>query len=264
MAGAAASAAKAALSLPKGKFALHPLLPGAAQLLNQACTGRITPSWRLHTEGLLENWGKLGMCMPRYLEFREKLSRKDIKRAHIFMNEAAQAKLGEFYLCCALHLRPEAIESAGMDSEKLMQVANACATEDVEPFFEACRDFVKGYDEGLHKLLDQTTVWREVDDSLFWHHSFELTAPHKYADYRERLLPPEASWPDKEDAAGIEAVLTRGEAELAQESSTARAAADDTYELFLEACKTPVQANIRTALIDHGVIMGEVRYRGAE
>merc|ERR1712242_197380 len=119
-------------------------------------------------------WERMAVCMPKYAEFFKKTNRKDLKRAHVFMNEAAQAKLGEFYLCCALRFREADVEAAGQDSARLLELAREVATEEVEPFFQACREFVADYDEGLHRRLNDTTVWREVDDGLFWHHSFKV------------------------------------------------------------------------------------------
>merc|ERR1719433_1346667 len=106
------------------------------------------------------------------------------------MNDAAQTKLFEFYLCWALQLRPQEVEAAGQDSGRLLELGRVVANEDVEPFFQACRDFSAGYDEDLHRRLDETTIWREVEDGLFWHHSFEAAAPGAYDAYRAAALPP--------------------------------------------------------------------------
>merc|ERR1719282_423273 len=205
-------------------------------------------------------WEKLAFCMPKYAEFTDSVNRKDIKRPHIFMNQNAQAKLGEFYLCCAFKLWPEKIDAAGEDSARLLEVANSVANEEVEPYFERCREFISGYDEELHKRLDGTTIWREVEDGLFWHHSFEAAAPELYAKYQATVLPPKAEWPkhgDTTDVEGVMAAVTRAVAE----DGSARANAEAVYQAFLEASVTPVQGSIRTALIDHGIIWGKVRHR---
>lgn len=237
------------------------MLPGAAQLAVDACAGRLAPSWTAQAQSLLSRWEKVGVCMPRYSEFLIKTKRKDLKRAHVFMNEEAQAKLAEFYLCCALRLRPEAIEEAGQDSARLLQLANEVANEEVEPFFQECRDFVASYDWELHQRLDETTIWREVEDSLFWHHSFQVAAPEAYAAYQQAALPPEASWPRREDERAMEEALVSCSAAVA-EGGPARGLAEEVYQLFLEASATPVKATIRTALIDHGILAGEIVYRG--
>mmetsp|Transcript_118308 Transcript_118308/g.334319 ORF Transcript_118308/g.334319 Transcript_118308/m.334319 type:complete len:263 (-) Transcript_118308:95-883(-) len=254
---AAAAAAAARIS---GRYAVHPLLPGVAQLAADACKGHIKPTWAPRAQELLSKWEKVAVCMPRYLEFTQKTNRKDLKRPHVFMNDTAQAKLAEFYLCCALRLRSEEVDAAGDDSERLLRLAHDVATEDVEPFFQECREFVADYDENLHKQLNETTPWYEVEEGLFWHHSFETAAPAAYANYRSLALPPQASWPSRDDAAGIEATLEACGRTL-DVGGIARGAAEDTYQAFLEASSVPVKANIRTALIDHGVIMGDVRYR---
>lgn len=260
-AAAAACKAAAAASRFKGKYAVHPLLPGAAQLLADNCKEHIRPVWAPKASELLGTWQKIGPCMSKYAEFLKKTNRKDLKKIQVFMNEGAQAKLGEFYLCCALQLRREAIEAAGSDAQGLMSVANSVATEEVEPFFQSCRDFVADYDEALHKQLDNTTVWREVEDSLFWHHSFEVVAQKEYADYQRAVLPPEAAWPDREDTAGLEAVLADCSRAVA-EGGPGRPLAEDIFKRFLDASATPVKADVRGALIDHGIIWGEVTYRG--
>lgn len=259
----AAAGAAAAASRFKGRYAVHPLLPASAQLIADSCKEHIKPSWAPRAQELLVTWRKIATCMPKYAEFLKKTNKKDLKRIHVFMNDEAQARLGAFYLCCAFHLRREEIEAAGSDAEQLMRVANAVSTEEVEPFFEACRTFVADYDEGLHKQLDNTTIWREVEDSLFWHHSFEVAAQKQYAAYQRAVLPPEAAWPDREDMPGLEAVLADCSRAVAEESSQ-RELAEDVFRGFLESSSTPVKASIRAALIDHGIIWGEVNYRGLD
>lgn len=258
MAAAAAAAAKFT-----GRYASHPLLPATAQLVSDACKGRITPSWTPHAQKLFGMFEKVGPCLPRYEQFLKKTNRKDLKRAHVFMNEEAQAKLGEFYLCCALRLRPEAVDVAGQDAEKLLKLANEVANEEVEPFFQECRDFVKDYDPNLHTRLSETTIWHEVDDGLFWHHSFEATTPKAYKAYRSAVLPPEEAWPAHDDSAAVEALLETCSREVA-EGGRARALAEEVYRDFLEASATPIKANIRTALIDHGIMAGDVVFRDVE
>jgi len=254
-----AAAARAAAQF-SGRHALHPLLPGVAQLAADTCVGRLAPSWTNKAQDLFAKWEKLAMCMPQYADFLKKTSRKDLKRPHIFMNEAAQAKLGEFYLCCALMLRREAIDAAGQDATQLLQVAHEVANEDVEPFFQACRDFVSGYDAALHKRLDDTTIWREVDDALFWHHSFEAAAPEAYTAYRAAVLPPQAEWPAHDDATAVDTIMSSCIRAVA-EGGTARPLAEEVYQAFLEASATPVKATLRNALIDHGIISGDIAYR---
>jgi len=259
----AAAVAAAAASRFKGRYAVHPVLPGAAQLIADSCRDHISPAWAPGAQELFSKWGTIAPCMPKYLEFLKKTNRKDIKKIQVFMNESAQAKLGEFYLCCAFRLRQEEVEAAGSDAQKLLAIAGRVANEEVEPFFEACRKFVEDYDEALHKELDNTTVWREVEDSLFWHHSFVVSSPKEYVDYQRSVLPPEAEWPDGEDTAGLEAVLTDCSKAVA-EGGPGRPLAEDVYRRFLDASATPLKASLRTALIDHGVVWGEVNYRSRD
>lgn len=201
--------------------------------------------------------------MPQYAKFLAATNRKDLKRIHVFMNEKAQARLGEFYLCCALRLRPDEVEEMKEDSQRLLRLANEVATKDVEPFFQECRDFVANYDWELHQRLDETTIWREVEDGLFWHHSFEAVTPEEYATFLSSVLPPEVEWPSRDDQAAMDDILQRCCASVANGGST-QSMAEDIYQRFLEASATPVQASVRTALIDHGIITGEIVYRGLE
>mmetsp|Transcript_41 Transcript_41/g.110 ORF Transcript_41/g.110 Transcript_41/m.110 type:complete len:259 (+) Transcript_41:57-833(+) len=257
-------AARAGASpLFKGRYAVHPVLTGAANIAATAGIGRISATWAPTAERLLAKWKDLSVCMPKYAEFLSKTSRKDLKKVHVFMNDAAQAKLFEFYLCCALRLRPQAVEEAGQDSEKLLQLGGLVAQEDVEPFFQECREFVAGYDEHVHRQLDETTVWREVDDGLFWHHSFEITARNKYLDFQKTALPPKDSWPDAEDSGAVE-VLLQGCQQAVAEGGQASGVAGELYATFLEASSMPVKGAIRAALIDNGVTWGDVGYRGSE
>lgn len=176
------------------------------------------------------------------------------------MNDAAQAKLGEFYLCCALQLRREDIDAAGQDAEKLLKLAHTVAVEEVEPFFASCREFTQDYDESLHQSLNETTIWHEVDDGLFWHHSFEAAAPTKYTAFKLAALPPESTWPSKDDAPGIDAVLKTC-SQAISDGGDVQQLAEQLYQSFLEASATPVKASIRSALIDHGIIMGDVKLK---
>mmetsp|Transcript_59225 Transcript_59225/g.138671 ORF Transcript_59225/g.138671 Transcript_59225/m.138671 type:complete len:267 (-) Transcript_59225:70-870(-) len=259
----AAAAAAAAASKYTGRYALHPLLPGAAQAVADACVGKLHPSWTGSAQSLFGTWEKLAVCLPRYAAFIDKCNRKDLKRPHVFMNEKAQAALGEFYLCCALRMREKEVEEAGQDSEKLLALASEVAQQDVEPFFQECRDFVSSYNEALHRRLDDTTIWREVEDGLFWHHSFEVVADEAYAALRREALPAEADWPEGGDSTSIAAVLESFSAAV-REGGPSRKKAEVIYRAFLEASAMPVKCSLRTALIDHGILYGEVRYRGRQ
>eukprot|EP00927_Polykrikos_kofoidii_P079249 TRINITY_DN76031_c0_g1_i1.p1 TRINITY_DN76031_c0_g1~~TRINITY_DN76031_c0_g1_i1.p1 ORF type:complete len:297 (+),score=56.40 TRINITY_DN76031_c0_g1_i1:76-891(+) len=259
MALAAATAAATAAARYSGRHAVHPLFAGTAQMVASTCTGRLTPSWVSRAQSLMQTWEKVAMCMPKYAEFLKKTSRKDIKRAHVFMNDDAQARLGEFYLCCALRLRQEEVEAAGEDSARLLALAEKVANEDVEPFFQNCREFVASYDAALHKRLDETTIWREVEDSLFWHHSFMASVPGSYERFQAAALPPRDSWPAADDASGVDAILQVC-AKACEEGGAARSLAEETYQGFLDASVAPVQATFRGALIEHGIIVDDFTY----
>lgn len=77
------------------------------------------------------------------------------------------------------------------------------------------------------------------------------------------MLPPEEAWPARDDSATVEALLETCSREVA-EGGRARALAEEVYRDFLEASATPIKANIRTALIDHGIMAGDVVFRDVE
>lgn len=241
--------------------ATHPLVPGIAQLIHKTCKGRLKPSWTGEAQELLSTWGKIGVCMPYYLQFQKKTKKRDIKKVHVFMNEKAQARLGKFYLCCAFRLLPERVEAAGSDSQQLLRIASEVAQEHVEPFFEKCRKFVEDYDEGLHRRLDETTVWYEISDSMFWHHSFEVVAPDVYTNFQDLVLPPKAAWPNPGDMAKTEALVKKCEAVVLKDGP-GRELAEDVYQRFLEASSVSVKERLRSALIDNGIVWGQINYRG--
>lgn len=246
--------------MAKGKYAIHPLLPGAASLAAKACIGRVKPTWAIEAQDLLRRWGEVAPCMKHYAEFRSKTKARDLKKQHVFMNEKASAELARFYLCCAVRIRREEVDACGTDNQKLLELAGKVATENVEPFFDECREFAKGYDKNLHRALDETTVWYEVDDGLFWHHSFEAGAKGEYAAFTAEALPPREAWPEAEDMAGVDHALEVFGATLG-ENGAMRPGAERVFSAFLDSSVMPAKCSIRTALIDHGILWGDVDYR---
>jgi len=257
MASAAAASAKRA-TLAKGKFAVHPLLPGVANLAAKACIGRVKPAWAPTAQDLLQRWGEIAPCMKHYADFRSKTKARDLKKQHVFMNEKASAELARFYLCCAVRIRREEVDACGEDNQKLLELAGKVATEIVEPFFDDCREFIKGYDVNLHRALDETTVWYEVDEALFWHKSFEAGAADEYAAFIEEAL--REDWPEAGDTAGVDRALETLGAAVA-ENGALRPGAEKVFAAFLDASVMPAKCSIRTALIDHGIAWGDVEYR---
>jgi hypothetical protein len=75
----------------------------------------------------------------------------DLKNPHVFMNEAASSTLTEYYLCCALTLYPEKVTPIEKDNEKLLQLAEEVAKNDVEPFLRNATEFSMKYDEEVHR-----------------------------------------------------------------------------------------------------------------
>jgi hypothetical protein len=202
--------------------------------------------------------------MKYYADFRKKTKASDVKRLQVFMNEKAQSELARFYLCCALRLRRQEVEDIGQDSERLLQMASKVAQEDVEPFFVRCREFVEDYNEDLHRKLDGTTVWRDVEDSIFWHHSFQTATPEEYARFQAALLPSSEQWPAPDDTEAVAKILEDSAILMEDASHPAAVAGHSVFQGFLEASSVTVKGALRTALIDHGIIWGEVNYRPSD
>ncbi|CAD7942821.1 unnamed protein product [Amoebophrya sp. A120] len=141
------------------------------------------PAWQRPAASFFEIWPKLRTCIPKYQEFVKSCDAKDLKDAHVFMNEGASKELVEYYLCCALMLQREAVEKAASDSQALLALAEKVAREHVEPVIQDAQRLALEYREDVHRNLEELTVWREVDESLYWHHSLKTLLPQQYDDY---------------------------------------------------------------------------------
>ncbi|KAF4739577.1 hypothetical protein FOZ62_004157 [Perkinsus olseni] len=202
--------------------------------------GRDTkPRWTETAERLLGVLDRLSPCLPRHREFLDSMNPKDLKRPHLFINESAQEKLGAFYLCCALRLRPREIEQAGDDNAALLQLTREVAEKEVEPLLAELREFVSDYDSAMHEALEATSVYREISDDLFWHHNFVSACPSLYADLQQQL-------PD--DDHDVENQMLDNE--LARR----------VYSAWLEASGQPVKGEIRAALVEYGLLAGKPSY----
>ena len=97
----------------------------------------VAPAWELPARRFFELWPKLRACSPKYREFVKSCDPKDLKNAHVFMNDAASRELVEYYLCCALLLRPNEVETIATNGDELLKLAEKVAREDVEPVTQA-------------------------------------------------------------------------------------------------------------------------------
>jgi hypothetical protein len=183
--------------------------------------------------------------LPRYTKFVSTTNPKDLKRAHVFMNDEAQALLAEFYLCCAMFLRPEAVEACGNDNTALLELAQRVAEEDVEPLFDQCREFVEDYDEPLHGALVESTQFR-ADEVLFWDMTFRSSAPSEYIAFQEKAA-----------AAGVEEDVKACE-EWVRGNDEGLELATAVYARFLDASSQPVKGRVRDMLISHGIMAGRL------
>jgi hypothetical protein len=207
--------------------------------------GGAKPKWVGTAEGVMQTLEQIKFCLPRYTKFVSTTDPKDLKKAQVFMNDEAQALLAEFYLCCAMFLRPEAVEACGDDNTALLELARAVAEEDVEPLFDRCREFVADYDEALHGALVESTQFR-ADDVYFWDMTFRSSAPREYLAFQEKAA-----------AAGVESDVKACEAwvrgnEEGLELATA------VYARFLDASSQPVKGRVRDMLISHGIMAGRL------
>ena len=58
----------------------------------------------------------------------------------------------------------------------MLKLAQKVADEDFEPFVDNARELVSDYNSKLHKALEDTSIWYEVDDGLFWQANFDVAA----------------------------------------------------------------------------------------
>jgi hypothetical protein len=186
------------------------------------------------------------------------------------MGETQQVALGKFYLCCAMQFRPLELEKAGDDSNALMRVARDCAENDVEPLIERALQLCKDYDMALHKALEETSPFYEVDEGLFWLSNFDVAAPAEFQHYLTALghgsgqgFQPTAghSSPRRvdEQVKAAEEILNNDTAM----GEPARRAASLVYRKWLEQSSMPVKADILKALTEHGFVVGLDLHDGA-
>ncbi|KAL8449605.1 hypothetical protein Emed_003037 [Eimeria media] len=105
----------------------------------------------------------------------------------LIVNPQAQAKLGEFYLCCAYALKPEEVDAAGDDRNKLLKLARQTAEEDVEPWIAAVRAFVGDYDPSVAQKLEEAAALKASAEPTFWRLNFEAAAPQRFARFLEEV-----------------------------------------------------------------------------
>ncbi|PFH35305.1 hypothetical protein BESB_061920 [Besnoitia besnoiti] len=123
---------------------------------------------------------KLQPCFPIYREVLGAMDKADFKPAGMIVNSEAQAKLGEFFLCCACALRLKEVEHAGTDNTALLRVAQATAEEDFEPWLQEVQDFIADFDSDLADKLEAAAALRTSDEGRFWEASFAAAAPDDF------------------------------------------------------------------------------------
>jgi len=289
-AGMASFASSAGTAVPKaGQVGPRPgdLVPSLAALIPSIPVNKSARasqmSWVQSSESFFETWKKLSPCMPKYAEFIAlhkaegltsgkgfqhdlKLARQsqDGKVASREAGEAGLVALGKFYLHVALQLRPQEVEEAGSDATALMKLAQKCAEEDFEPFVENARELVSDYDASLHKALEETSPWYEVDDGLFWQANFDVAAPAAFLHFltavghgsgQGRVEGKTHVSPDQM-ARQVE-LVREGLHSNDQAFEPARIAAEMVYTKWLEASSMPVKGDIKKILSEHGLIVSQ-------
>eukprot|EP00392_Amoebophrya_sp_AT5.2_P004342 g4350.t1 len=176
------------------------------------------------------------------------------------MNDAASRELVEYYLCCALLLRPNEVETIATNGDELLKLAEKVAREDVEPVTQAAQALALEYDEAVHRKLEDQTVWMEIDKELFWHHSFRSLATNATVQSSAATpIPPEENIANEDQQPSNVTCLPSPE-EIAEElSEEARGHAVDTYATWLGGAGMPIRGDIRNCLLDHALLHGVPR-----
>jgi len=280
-----ASLASAAPIVPKAsQVGPRPqdLLPSLAALIPKARINQNRRAsdcdWVKSSESFFNTWKKVGPCMPKYAEFLAHHRDQGLDVGNGFLNDTKLAQkalggkthgnekvvvaIGEFFLQVASQLRPKEVEAAGSDSNALLKVAQKCAEEDFEPFIENARELVSSYDPKLHKALEETSIWYEVDDGLFWQANFDVAAPAAFLHFLTAIGHGSGQGYVEGKAHTSQKDITR-QVELVREGLSgsdpafepARRAAEVTYTNWLEASSMPVKADIKKILSEHGLIV---------
>jgi hypothetical protein len=235
--------------------------------------------WVKSTERFFDTWKKIAPCMPKYAEFLAlhklegvKLQNnvvQDLKlarnaQAGKVANEEVIAALGKFYLSVALKLRPQAVEEAGSDNDALLKLAQKVADEDFEPFVDNARELVSDYNSKLHKALEDTSIWYEVDDGLFWQANFDVAAPSAFLHFLTAVghgsgqghTTGKAHTSPENVAREVE-LVRKGLEDGNPAFEPASRAAEVVYTKWLEASSMPVKADIKKILSEHGLLITE-------
>ena len=210
------------------------------------------PAWLSNASSICETLASIQPCFPLYAEFKGKTDPSDLKKPHVFMNDDAKAKLAEFYLCTAYQLRRNAVENAGTDKTALLRLIEETAQHTVEPFLDQVRSFIDDYDPQIHQALEETTVYETIDKRLFWHHNFLVSAPEIYAKFLE-------SYDEAYTRAG-HLNAERDNSDALPLDATLVSKAQEVYDAWIEVSGTPVKGNIKNALIDCGLVIGQRAY----
>jgi hypothetical protein len=239
--------------------------------------------WVKSAESFFETWKKVSPCMPKYAEFLALHKTTDgptlgnglmhdMKLARRAQNgrvarEEVVAALGEFYLHVALQLRPQEVEAAGSDDFGLLKLAQKVAEEDFEPFVENARELVFDYDPALHKALENTSPWYEVDDGLFYQANFDVASPSAFLHFLTAVghgsgqghVGGKAHTSPEEVARQVE-IVWDGMTSNDPAYEPARRAAEVVYDQWMEASSMPVKADIKKVLSERGLLITEALY----
>lgn len=283
----ASFASNAKASLPKaGKVGPRPgdLVPSLAALIPKVPANRSKKAsgmpWVKSAEMFFDTWKKISPCMPKYAEFLAlhktqggptlgngfvhdmKLARQ-VQNGKVASDEVVAA-IGKFYLHVAFQLRPLDVEKVGSDSTGLLKLAQKCAQEDFEPFVDNARELASDYDPALHRALEETSPWYEVDDGLFYQANFDVAAPSAFLHFLTAVghgsgqghVEGKAYTSPEQVARRVE-LVSEGLSSNDPAFEPARRAAEVVYEKWLEASAMPVKGDIKRILSEHGLLVTE-------
>ncbi|KAL8441432.1 hypothetical protein Emag_007176 [Eimeria magna] len=245
----------------------------ATAIARRGSSQGVKPSWMEICESrIFPVLRRVHPCLPLYTETLKCMKAEDFKPQGLIVNPQAQAKLGEFYLCCAYTLKPEEVDAAEGDRNKLLKLARQTAEEVVEPWIAAVRAFVEDYDPSVAQKLEEAAALKASAETTFWRLNFEAASPQRFARFLEEVSRHQAalyihlnqprsfaaaaaaaiSEEPTEDAAGGDAIPT-----------SLRPLADEVYSEWLAATAQPIKGEVRAALASCGllVIMEEAARR---
>lgn len=220
----------------------------------------------------MQAWPKLVTAAPKYQKWLSKTNPNDLKKAHVFMNDAAQAELVEYYLTCALLFVPDEVKAIEKDSDKLLKLADHVANSIVEPILETGKNLALEYNETEHRALEDLTIWKEIQDDLYFYHSFENLAKKEFDSYNDVIENKLGRSSSKDYFTKIADAVAEAEAaekiiqlpenieielnEIYNADSEIEKVTVDLFSKWVNIAGHPIRGTVRNALLDMKFLMG--------